>query len=376
MKDADHDLTTPATDSIPAADGATQHFQTAAGNISTHTGHTNAALKGPGTDVRHLRPRRWDRIELGIPAPLGHIDIMRPVLSISSQVSRGHVGNSATTPALQALGCECWALPTVILANRPDHGSTAGFPVAATELSAMIRQFDAMGWLASCGGLLTGYFRTAEQVAVAADAVARMRVEIPDLVYCCDPIIGDEQSGPYVPEEVATAIRDRLVPLADIVTPNRFELEWLTGTPVTDLVGAQRAAARLGVPSVLATSVPPGGNRIATALIDDREVVFTSTAVHDGVPKGTGDVLAALFLAHRLNGRDGADALALAAGALEVLIEASRGYDELQLAPVLATAVVAQPLPVQRMRAGSGDGLAGAGSGAERQVDELAGHRA
>ena len=165
------------------------------------------------------------------------------VLSIQSTVTYGRVGNRAAVFALERLGHEVWPIDTVAFSNHPAHGGFRGRVVPAAEVSALVEGLDARGVLGRCDAVLSGYLGEPETAAVVADAVARVRAANPAALYCCDPVIGEVGRGVYVRAGIADAFRERLVPLADIVTPNPFELELLTGIAPSTLEGA-RAAAR------------------------------------------------------------------------------------------------------------------------------------
>ena len=259
---------------------------------------------------------------------------MATVLAVSSQVVYGPVGNSAAVPAMRALGLRVLELPTVLLSNHPGHGAPVRQVTAAETIAAMLARVEGHGWLDGIAGVMTGYFADAAQVEVAADLIARLKARRSGPIYLCDPILGDDRgdgsSGLYVPEAVAEAIRSRLLPLADIVSPNRFELAWLSGRAVTGPASAA-AAARDLAPRCLATSIPLGDG-IATMLVEEGAACLVETRRRTRVPHGTGDLLSGLMMAHMLAGREGADALALSLGAVEAVLDASHGSDALELA--------------------------------------------
>ena len=152
----------------------------------------------------------------------------RQVLSISSQVAYGPVGNSASVPALQAAGFTVSQVPTIILSNHPGLGKPSGVKLPAAELEAILKSLDELGVLDNCIGVMTGYFASADQIQIAAPFIHRMKQKNGSLYVLVDPILGDDDSL-YVAKDVANAIRDELLPLASCITPNRFELAWLTG---------------------------------------------------------------------------------------------------------------------------------------------------
>jgi pyridoxine kinase len=252
------------------------------------------------------------------------------ILAISSQVAYGPVGLTAAVPALQAKGHEVLALPTVTLSNHPGHGKPAGFRTEASDMAAMLAALRDLGALAAVDAVLTGYFVSAAQV----DEAARAILSLDDPFVMVDPVLGDGQSL-YVSEEVARAIRDLLLPLATCTTPNRFELEWLSGHGVTDEETAIAAARQLPAIEVLATSIPADGDRLATLAITPEGCSRRLAARLAAVPHGTGDFLAGLYLAERLAAPP-EQALAAAMAVLERAIALSAGQ------PVLAVAAALQ----------------------------------
>ena len=261
---------------------------------------------------------------------------MAAILSISSQVVRGHVGkNSALVPGLAALGHEVWPLPTIVLSNHPGHGASEGRVIEGREIDTMVEALEEHGWLCECAGVMSGYFRNAEQVAAASRAVNAVKRANPKALYCCDPVLGDDPGGLYVPQEVAVAVRDQLVPQADLVTPNRFELEWLAGTGAGGRGEAIAAARLLRAPSVMATSVNDHVAR-ANVLVSANTAAACPFQPLDVVPHGVGDLFAGLAFASLLDGRSGAEALSLATARIGHVIAMSKGRDELDLVHGLA----------------------------------------
>jgi pyridoxine kinase len=266
---------------------------------------------------------------------------MARILAISSQVAYGPVGLTALVPALQARGHEVLAVPTVTLSNHPGHGKPAGFGTAPDDMHAIFDALQRLGALRDIDAVLTGYFASPEQVREAAQAISAIE---PALVLV-DPVIGDGQSL-YVPQAVANAIRDALVPLATIITPNRFELEWLSGAAVTDEASAIAAARRLGVGECLATSIPAGHDALLTLLVASHGVHHHLSRKLLQVPHGTGDFLSGLYLAERLRCAPG-EAFAAAMRRLDHAIALSAGAPVLAVARALHGEVAAskQPAP-------------------------------
>ncbi|MBI2720012.1 MAG: bifunctional hydroxymethylpyrimidine kinase/phosphomethylpyrimidine kinase [Rhizobiales bacterium] len=258
---------------------------------------------------------------------------MARILAVSSQVAYGPVGNSAAVPALQARGHEVLAVPTVTLSNHPGHGAPAGFRTEPSDLAAILRRLETLGVLGRCSAVMTGYFATPEQVEITARTIRSMKAANSGLYVLVDPVIGDGDRL-YVPQAVAEAIRDHLVPLADCLTPNRFELEWLSGLRAGTIEAGVAAARRLPVPEVLATSIPAGEGKLATLAIAADTVSSSVTPLRPTVPHGTGDFLAGLYLAERL-AHPPAEALPATMLILRDAIEASAGSTVLDIAGTL-----------------------------------------
>lgn len=263
---------------------------------------------------------------------------MARILAISSQVARGHVGLSAIVPALQALGHEVIALPTILLSNHPGHANFAGERVSTDLLARMLDALGANGWLGGIDAVLTGYMPSAGHVALTATALDQLRELNPHLLYLCDPVLGDEPKGLYIAEDAAAAIRDGLVSRANLIKLNRFELAWLSGQPVTAASDAVRAAEHMKIQLLLATSLPAqDGSMIENALVADGALAGVApVARRQNVPNGTGDLMSALWLGHMLRRHsDPVDAFHRAVMGARVVVEASAGHDELRLVPCL-----------------------------------------
>ncbi len=174
---------------------------------------------------------------------------MRPrdaVLSIQSAVAYGHVGNSAAVLPLQRLGFDVFPVPTVLLAHHPGQGrGWRGHKVEPERIEEILDGLAARGAFARCAAVLSGYLGDAAVGGLVLEALAAVRAARPDALYLCDPVIGDDASGVFVSAGIPEVMRERLLPAADILTPNRFELARLSGRPVENLTDAQAAAAAL-----------------------------------------------------------------------------------------------------------------------------------
>ena len=256
------------------------------------------------------------------------------VVVISSHVARGGVGLRSAGFALERLGFPVWEVPTVLLPFHPGHGRASRIVPGSAEFAAMLDDLAASRWLGEVGAVLSGYLGEASQAEAIAGFVGRVRAANPQALYCCDPVIGDE-GGLYVPEATMAAIRDRLVPIADIATPNRFELSFLAGAECPDNAALVAAAEALGPARVLVSSAHAMmRGAMATLLVGDGGPIVAEHQAVANAPHGPGDLMAALFLGARLAGADGEKALArTTASVFEMVVRSARaGSDELLLA--------------------------------------------
>lgn len=260
-------------------------------------------------------------------------DIRPAVIVISSHVVRGSVGNRAAVFALETLGFPVWAVPTVVLPWHPGHSRATRIVPSPAEFSALIDDLCGAPWLGEVGAVLSGYLGDVGQAAEVARLVGAVRAANPAAVYLCDPVIGDA-GGLYVPEAVASAIRDQLIPIADIATPNMYELGWLSGAPVADQQSMMAAAETLGPARVLVTSaIAMMAGSTGNLLVSGHQARMAEHRMIPNAPNGLGDLVSATFLARLLEGMPEEKALQMATGAVfEILARtARRGADELTL---------------------------------------------
>ncbi|PZU83425.1 MAG: pyridoxal kinase [Shinella sp.] len=272
------------------------------------------------------------------------------VIVISSHVVRGSVGNRAAVFALESLGFPVWALPTVVLPWHPGHGPSTRLTFPETDFDKVIDDLIRAPWLSEVSAVLTGYFGNAAQPRSVARLVKALKERNPDLIYVCDPVMGD-LGGLYVPEATAVGIRDHLIPLATIATPNRYELAWLVGSALETNKDIMDAALSLGPPQMLVTSaVPMMAGGTGNLYLSGRNALLAEHRLIENPPNGLGDLLSALFLARRLEGLPEERALQLAtAGVYEILARtAKKGGDELTLESDASS--LSSPMALVQMR--------------------------
>ncbi|MCC6833217.1 MAG: pyridoxal kinase PdxY [Thermoleophilia bacterium] len=264
---------------------------------------------------------------------------MTTILSIQSSVAYGHVGNSAAVFPLQRLGVEVWPVHTVHFSNHTGYGTWHGPLMSPEDLRGVITGVGERDAFAEVDAVLSGY-QGGEQVGeVILEAVARVKAANPRAIYACDPVMGNAKSGCFVAPAIPVLLRERVVPKADLISPNQFELGFLTGTgpeSLEDTLDAVARARAMGPRTVLVTSV----------LRPDRpENTIEMLAVHgDGAwivqtpylplkANGSGDVTSALFTAHLLDTGDAGLALGRTVSSVFDLLRRTldSGRRELQL---------------------------------------------
>jgi pyridoxine kinase len=244
------------------------------------------------------------------------------VLSIQSHVAYGHVGNSAAVFPLQRLGVQVWPVHTVQFSNHTGYGQWTGRVFDGQAIEEIVDGIADRGVLPGCDAVLSGYLGSADIGHAVAQTVARVRAANPDAVYCCDPVIGDIGRGVFVRPGIEELMREVAVPAADIVTPNHFELDLLSGTTTTSLDAVKDAVAAvqgLGPRVVLTTSL------VTDDTPEDAVDLLASqggrhwrvrTPLLGLSVNGAGDAIAALFLAHWLDTRSAGTALGRAAASV------------------------------------------------------------
>ncbi|RID91481.1 pyridoxal kinase [Gemmobacter lutimaris] len=225
------------------------------------------------------------------------------VIAIQSQVVFGHVGNSAALFPMQAAGLEVAAIPTVMFSNTPNYPTLRGRALPPEFFSDLLQGARERGLAERADILLTGYIGSLDVALMVADFVAEAKALNPRLTYLCDPVMGDAGPGLYVPEAIADVMRNRLLPLADLATPNPFELGWLTGGPTRTLADLQTArdglalapAARLIVTGCALEDTPEG--HIESVILGPEGISRHPTPHLPIALSGTGDLFAGLVVA-------------------------------------------------------------------------------
>ena len=237
------------------------------------------------------------------------------ILSIQSHVAYGHVGNASAVFPMQRLGVEVWPIHTVQFSNHTGYGAWKGRVFDGPSIEEIVDGIAEREVLSRCDGVLSGYMGSADIGTAILGAVARVRGANPKALYCCDPVIGDVGRGVFVRPGIPEFMREKAVPAADIITPNQFEIEYLSGVEVTTLESAKEAVSAvqtLGPDVVLVTSLttsetPPDAiDLLAGEGGRFWRVRTPRLSLH---VNGAGDAISALFFVHYARSRSAASAL-------------------------------------------------------------------
>ncbi|SDK36408.1 Pyridoxal kinase [Nocardioides sp. YR527] len=260
------------------------------------------------------------------------------ILSIQSHVAFGYVGNSAAVFPIQRLGHEVWPVLTVNFSNHTGYGAWRGPVVAADQVAEVIEGISERDGLSTVSAVLSGYQGDPAVGAIVLDSVRRVKALNPRALYCCDPVMGDVGRGMFVREGIPEFMRDQVVPAADVITPNHFELNFLAGVETTDTLQEVLAAVDIvresGPSNVLVTSViTKDPTHIDLVAVSDEGAWSVTTPLLPISPNGGGDVTAAVYLSHLLSTGSTPAALGRTANTLFAILDRTlkSGRRELEL---------------------------------------------
>ena len=271
------------------------------------------------------------------------------ILSIQSHVAYGHVGNSASVFPMQRLGVEVWPVHTVNFSNHTGYGAWRGPLMDPADVADVITGIGEREAFAEVDAVLSGYQGGEGIGATILDAVEQVKAANPEAIYACDPVMGNEKSGCFVHESIPVLLREKVVPQADLITPNQFELGFLTGTePETleETLASVDAARKIGPSTVLVTSVlrpdrPEGTIEMLACHEDEAWIVRTPQLPLKA--NGSGDVTAALFTSHWLRTHSLEESLGRTVSSVFDLLQTTLDSGERELQLVQAQEAYAAP---------------------------------
>ena len=271
------------------------------------------------------------------------------ILSIQSAVAYGHVGNSAAVFPLQRIGAEAPAVYTVTFSNHTGYGAWRGPLIDPADVGEVITGIEERGVFGSIDAVLSGYQGSEGIGDVIIDAVSRVKAANPEALYACDPVMGNAKSGCFVAPAIPILLRDRVVAVADIITPYLFELGFLTETEPDTLestLASVDLARAMGPRTVLVTSVERPDREEGTIemlAVDDAGAWLVQTPHLPMKANGSGDVTAALFTAHYVETGSAQTALERTASSVYDLLQATLDSGERELQLVEAQEFYANP---------------------------------
>lgn len=285
------------------------------------------------------------------------------ILSIQSSVAYGHVGNSAAVFPLQRLGHEVWPVFTVHFSNHTGYGAWRGPLLDPADVREVIAGIEDRGVLPTCDAVLSGYQGSPEVAGVIVEAVGRVKAANPAATYTCDPVMGNAKSGCFVNPAIPPIIREQVVPVADLLTPNQFELGFLTGhddlsgpSPIEAVLSAADEVRAMGPSTVLVTSVEREGapdDVIEMVAVTGEGAWIVQTPRLPMKANGSGDITAALFTAHLHETGSPALALSRTVASVYDVLAATLESGERELRLIAAQQAIAHPrerFEVQQLR--------------------------
>lgn len=269
---------------------------------------------------------------------------MKSILSIQSHVAYGYVGNRAAVFPLQRLGFDVTAINTVQFSNHTGYGDWQGDIFSADQIRLLIDGVRTRGVFSHLNALLTGYMGNPALGELIVELVHELKATTPEFIYCCDPVMGDAEGGCYVHPDISQIFKNDLMPIADILTPNQFELQYLSDMPVhslSDIQAACHALLKRGPKTIVVTSVlceetPAGKIQMLLHQAEGSWLVEMPRLAPSLAPNGAGDLTAALLLAHTLNGLGPQDVLEKTAASVFGIYEATTYSEKRELQVIAA----------------------------------------
>ncbi|WP_391090799.1 pyridoxal kinase PdxY [Vibrio sp. NH-UV-68] len=275
---------------------------------------------------------------------------MKGILSIQSHVVYGHAGNSSAVFPIQRMGLEAWPIHTVQYSNHTQYQQGwNGQRFSADDIYTLINGLDNIGQLGNCDAVISGYLGSAQQCHAVADAVLRVKEKNHSAIYVCDPVMGDPDKGCIVPQGVTDEIKTKLLPIADVIVPNQFELGALTGVKITsiyDVITACKQAIEMGPKLILVKHLHSLAEGVFSALLATPKACYLVQRPElefDKAPVGVGDLITSVFTACLVKGMSPVPAFRHTNNAVYGVLEITQDCDEWELQTVLGQGEFVEP---------------------------------
>ncbi|WP_418641583.1 pyridoxal kinase PdxY [Vibrio chaetopteri] len=276
---------------------------------------------------------------------------MKGIISIQSHVVYGHAGNSSAVFPMQRMGFEVWPIHTVQFSNHTQYQQGwKGKAFSADDISELVSGITNIEQLKNCQALLSGYQGSADQCLAVLDAVRQVKAKNPDAIYVCDPVMGDPEKGCIVPQGTTEYLVNDVMPSADVIVPNQFELAQFTNMDITDLetaVAACHEALSRGPKMVLVKHLHSVSDDQFTMMLATEAGCFIAQRPHlkfAKQPVGVGDLISALFTAGLLKGWSAERAFEHANNASYAVLKETQQRDEWELQTIAAQEELVDPM--------------------------------
>lgn len=273
---------------------------------------------------------------------------MAHILTIQSHVVYGHAGNAAAAFPLQRLGHKTSILNLLQFSNHTGYGKWGGKAICVEELEEVLAGLNDVGVYEELDCIITGYLGSQEQVYALAKFIKAVKAVNPNVFYCCDPVIGDEHTGMYVKQEVADVINDELVSIADLITPNRYELAKLTKSDINsvdDILELNKTFLTRGTRVLATSSVFEEAKTGMLFQEKENEYLTIEMPLFDinYTVRGTGDVVAAVFMGNYFLTNDFKEAMQKTANTMHGIVKYTSEYDLPELAIIQNQELIVTP---------------------------------
>ncbi len=285
---------------------------------------------------------------------------MQGILSIQSHVSYGHAGNSSAVFPMQRMGFEVWPIHTVQFSNHTHyHQGWTGRAFTDEEIEEVVKGLENIDVLKECQAVVTGYQGTAEQCSVVADTVAKVKACNPKAIYVCDPVMSNPEKGCIVASGVTEHLIDTLIPIADVIVPNQFELTQISGMTITcldDAIEACRKALAKGPRLVIAKHLYGIDDRVFNMILASEQGIYLAQRPllnFIQAPIGVGDLITAVFTAGLVKGWTPLQAFQHCHDAVFGILKTTQASGEWELQTIVAQDELMTPsqhFPVQKLQ--------------------------